>query len=133
MEEAARKGLQQRQGFSTPFTPAHGAFMSCVCKLASSLLLDPPADGAGFCQPFLLVKLRAYCCLVDSQPLLQELNVYDVSFCNPLSINKVFFILAAVMQLICLLWRPSACNESCLQQGSSAVPQLTCYTIFSLI
>ena len=31
---------------------------------------------------------------------------------------------------LCLLWQPFACNKSCLWQGSSAVPQLTSYTIF---
>lgn len=87
--------------------------MSCVCKLASSLLLKPPADGAGFCQPFSLVNLRAYCC----QPSLQELDVYDVSFCNPLSTNQVFFVLATIMQLFACFGSPLHAIKAAFGKG----------------
>ena len=113
MEETAGEKLQQRQGSSTPSTPAHGPSMSCVCKLASSLLLEPPADGAGSRQPFLLVKLRTYCC----QPLLQELDMYDVSLCNPLSINQVLFILATVMQLFACFGNPLHAIKAAFGKG----------------
>ena len=56
---------------------------------------------------------RAYCC----QPWLEEWEMNDVSFGNPVGRNQVFLILATVMQLFACFGNPLHAIEAAFGKG----------------
>ena len=54
--------------------------------------------------------------------------MYEVSFCNPLSINQVWFSFPAVMSLCPLLLHPLHATKPALSRACQQLPQLSCHT-----